>query len=108
MKFSLESMVVGFEIVFLDSEDETGVRELANSLQEAELDYFDVLKKDLEILELPNKNLMLLFTLVIRVDNDIIVKDELDLELKRLRQKTSDALSQFLRTRKVTFKEYKY
>jgi hypothetical protein len=107
MKYSLKSIAVGFEIAFFDNEDETGLSELKESLQEAELGYFDVLKKDLEILELPNKNLILLFTLVIRIDNDIITKSDLSIELEKLRQRTSDALSKFLKSRNLIYVEYK-
>lgn len=107
MKYSLKSITAGFEIAFFDNDDETGLDELKESLQEAELGYFDVLKKDLEIFELPNKNLLLLFTLVIRIDNDVITKNDLEIELERLRQKTSDALSEFLKSRKIVFVEYR-
>lgn len=107
MRYSLKSMSIGFEIPYLDAEDDNGKSELTTSIASRYLGFFDVLKNDLEILELPNSNYLFLFTLVVRIDNNTITRRGLEDEWIKLEDNLSKDLETFLKGRNIFYRQLK-
>lgn len=107
MRYSLKSMTIGFEIPLLDTTDSKGNEELANSIASRYLGFFDVLKNDLEVLELPNSNYLFLFTLVVRIDNNTVTRRGLEEEWTKLEDNLSKDLETFLKGRNIIYRQLK-
>lgn len=103
-RFYLKTFSIGFEVPFLDTEDPQGQVELANDVSERYLNWFDCLKVSLETLELPNTNQLVLFTIVVRVDTDLVNPETLESDWNKMQNDLQSAVEKFLQGRNLTYK----
>lgn len=108
MRYSLKTLIIGFEVPSyqFDQDNLIGIDELSNTISKIYENYFDILTgNSLSIIELPTLNYLILFNLIVRVDNDVISESELDKQWDILRTNVSEEILSFLKLNKVTIYE---
>lgn len=118
-RFYLKSFQIGFEVPFLNLEDPTGLKELAQKVTNcvAQFDSLDVgidiLKYpvvmdgddiDLNIKELPNTNSLMLFYIVARVDSLDTDKEHQEIEWNKMTENLISIVKEFLEFKKLIYR----
>jgi len=103
-KFKLRSWSIGFEVPFYNPEDTTGVDTLSSNLASRYRDWFDALKVDLSIIELPSTNRLILYTIVIREDIEYTNKSTLEEDWTSMQNEVQSDLENFLKLRNLEFR----
>lgn len=75
-RFYLKNWSIGMEIPFPTEGFSKGIEALQRSLVDSYCNWFDCLNVQLPYLEMPNGNMMLLFTITVMVDSDLVNSNE--------------------------------
>lgn len=102
-RFTLKSWAVGFEVPFFDVDNNVGYEELISELSSKYRNWFDVLKTELSIVELPNTNSVILYTFVIRVDSDLVNSDTFESEWSQVQSEVTDVLRGWIEKQKLEY-----
>jgi hypothetical protein len=102
-KFSLKTYCIGFIVPFFDTSDQTGFVELAQQITKRYYEWFDVLKVELERKDNPDQNPILLFTLVVRVDNSLVRPEQLEQDWSKMIVGIKEDMDEFLKLRKLCY-----
>lgn len=105
-RYCLRSMEIGFEVPFIDFNQSNGVSDLSRSITDKYLSWFDIIKVGLKLYQLPNLNHILLFYLVVRIDNSCIDQGRSKKEWEVLKTSISKDIEGFLNENKVMFKKF--
>ena len=103
MKHSIKTLVIGFECPKIILENKDWNNELNSNLIDPNLCSFTTLKNDLELIEIPNGNHLLLYTLVVLINNDTVVLKEVDEDWEKLKDSVSIVLTDYLTKQNVRF-----
>ena len=103
MNFSIKTLSVGFECPIVDFKNDDWNTELNNSLIKSDFNFFDILKNDLELLKIQNGNFLLLYTLVVIIDNDIITPQQVEDKWKDLEESTSTSIINYLSKQNIKY-----
>lgn len=103
-KFSLRSFSVAFEVPFFDRSNTIGYNELAHDISSRYRDWFDALKTELSVIELPSTNKLILYTIVIRVDSDLATRNTIDSDWERMQIELINDLEKFMKVNKLDYR----
>lgn len=104
MRFYLKTFAIGFEIPFYDSQDKTGVNELAASVANSYLSCVDSLESSMSTIDTSTGNTILLYTLVVRVDMDLANPDEFQADWNRMKSNIEQAFDTYLKQRNLEYR----
>jgi uncharacterized protein YbcC (UPF0753/DUF2309 family) len=103
MKNLLKTLSIGFECPIINFKNENWNEELNSDLIKPHFNFFDILKNDLELLEMPSGNFLLLYTLVVIIDNYMITSKQVDKEWEDLEESISTSIVNYLSKQNVNF-----
>lgn len=104
MAYLLKSLAIGYEVPSFNLDNKNNSR-LAQNIHELYLSQVDVIKNDLELLELPNTNYLFMFTLVLKIDYGLMPRRDLETYFKNLESSISKEIEEYLISNNVMFKK---
>lgn len=107
MAYSLKSLAIGYEVPSFNLDNNNNSR-LAQNIHELYLSQVDVIKNDLELLELPNTNYLFMFTLVLKIDYGLMSRRDLDAYFKNLESSISKEIEEYLISNNVMFNKIEH
>lgn len=103
-RYNLKMFSIGYEVPFLDLNNTDGKSDLVQSIVDTYKNWFDVLNAKLDILQLPNTNQLLLYYIIVRVDNDLINIDTFESDWTKMQDQVKQAIEKFLDSRNLIYK----
>ena len=103
MKLLLKTLTIGFECPVIDLKNEDWNDELNSNLIDPRFSFFTILKNDLELLKIPNGNHLLLYTLIVLINDDTIISQEVDEDWKNLGDSILSSITDYLTKQNIQF-----
>lgn len=101
--FSLKTYSVCFSVPLYDLNDKSGTAELSQGISAKYAPWFDILNLDLSLVEMPDQNPGLLFTIVARIDHSLDEEDNLVEHWNLMTSQIKEELIKFLKSRNQIF-----
>jgi len=103
-RFTLRSWSVGFEVPFFNENTQKGMDDLPAKLAKQYKSWSDTLHSEMKFFQLPTQNMLILFTIVIRVDVDLINSDTFKSEWVEVTEGLTKVISDFLKKNKLEYR----
>jgi hypothetical protein len=104
MKHSLKTLTIGFECPVFDLlKDKNLNDELNSNLIDPKFSFFTILKNDLELLKISNNNYVILYTLVVLINNNTIAPQQADEEWNKLGDSILNSIRDYLTKQNIQF-----
>jgi hypothetical protein len=103
-RFTLKSWSVGFEVPFFNENTQDGMDKLSGKLAKQYKNWSDTLKTEFVFFQLPTQNMLILYTLVIRVDVDLINSDTFKEEWNEVTEGITKVIGEFLEHNKLEYR----
>lgn len=103
MKYTLKSIVVGYEVPLLDLNDPIGQDELINDINNSLASTDEVISSSLDTREMPTSNHLFLLQYVFKVPIGLMTADQFNEHFSELRKKFEEAIEKFLKAREILF-----
>lgn len=100
-KFNLATWSIGYEVPFFDIQAATGVEALSQGISSKYYNWFDCLALDFRLVKLPSENYMILFTIVVRIDNELVNIESWKSDWESMKTGISEVIKDFLNSNKV-------
>ena len=96
MKYAIKNLSIGFECPIFDLKNKNWNDEINTHLINNDFNFFDILKNDLELLEMKNGNYLLLYTLIVLIDNGLVTSRQVNKEWEKLEKSISTSITNYL------------
>lgn len=103
-RFILKSWSIGLEVPFFDMNDQTGVSELGSSISDKYRNWFDTLQSNITVLKLPNTNQLILYSIIVRIDLDLVNMDTFESEWGEMRVGIEETFVEFMKVRNQEYR----
>lgn len=104
-KFKLMSWSIGAEVPFYDKNSTEGLTKFSQMISYKYKCWFETLISELNIVKMPSTNTMLLYTIVIRADNDLIDPTQFEADWEDLKEGVKEAFGILLKNVEFKFVE---